>query len=288
MSGQFSYNVQAVPAWLEAATKAVAERAAAISGERHIPYNRERLAPASADIKRAHELGRTNIGNYMPALEGATAMANRASQDIHSDIDRYVNPYQRHVVSQLRDESGRHFRENILPYLESQFVRAGQHGGTQHRRYLARAAKESQAELSKAQHKALAHGYEQAAQHQLSDKNRMLASAKMMQDLSRARQISALGDVAQLEGQGAYSQEMDQKSRDLQYENYLRELSYPVARLSEYSSFLHGIPHTIVRSGYGHRSEAAAPEPMMTRMNTLGQLGSLAGQLFAAGMGRGR
>ncbi len=266
---------QEMPAWLQHLHKTQGERAQAIAGEKFVPYTASRLAEIPADIREAHARGRHRAGEYRPHLERAQRMGEAAAGTFPEHAHRYMNPYQQQVVSRLAEEGNRNFREQILPSLEAQFVRAGQHGSSKHRQHAARLARESQNEILGRQGQALAAGYQQSGQLFNADMARRLEAAREAGNLGAATQAGLAGELAILGEQGRYQQQQEQALRDLKFQDYLRELNFPKEQAAFASAMYHGIPTPLSTTTYG--ASPAAPQT-----NIAGNLGQMAAALLGA------
>lgn len=248
----------AMPDWLQHLHKTQGERAQAISGERFIPYTQSRLAEIPRDIREAHERGRNRSKEYQPHLQRAARMAEAAAGTFPENSERYMNPYQQQVVARLAEEGNRNFREQVLPSLEAQFVRSGQHGSSKHRQHAARLARESQNEILGRQGQALAAGYQQSGQLFNADMARRLEAAREAGNLGAATQAGLAGELAILGEQGRYQQQQEQAAKDLNFQEYLRQINFPKEQAAFASAMYHGIPTPTNTFSYG--SSPAAPQ----------------------------
>lgn len=277
----FTTNVQynELPPWMR---KPVQETVAEAVAETKIPYRRygeERVEPATPDVLRAHELGRAHIGEHRGHFNEARRALGRGTSPFHAHAQEYMNPYQRHVVSQIAEEGNRNFEENVLPALEARFVRLGQHGGSRHGRMARNAARDLQHEILNRQQQAMAQGYQQAGQMYNADMARQLDAARSMADIGTMGQAANFADVAALENQGRYQQQQGQAQRDIMYQEWLRNLEHPIHRLSQRQAILQGLPVPTLNQAYFQT-------PTTPQMNTWGQVGPMAGQILGAMMGR--
>ncbi len=273
-------DIQKLPEWLRIPYQNLTKEAEGLAREPYAPYPGRRLADLPPDLVRAHNLGR-QTGLHEPYVRKAEALVEGTRQPFHMRAKEYMNPYQKQVVEQIANEGNRNFTENVMPAIEAKFLRLGQHGGSRHADLSLRAARDLQREIMERQAQAMASGYQQAAQIYNADQARALEGARSFGDLGALTQAGQLSDVAMLENQGRYQQQQNQASHDVGYEDWLRQKEHPFNKLAWYNSMLHGIPHPGITSHW--RREPATPQ-----MNVLGQLGPLAGMMWAARQAGGK
>jgi len=265
-----------LPPWIKEHYRALAERARREAERPYQPYGGQRLAPIPEAMQRAHALSE-RTGTYLPYLESSTQALRRTQAPFYEGYERYMNPYMQSVVNRIAEEGNRNLTENILPALEAKFVRLGQHGSSKHATLARRAAREIQGEISAKQAQALASGYQQAAQVFNADQARALEGARQMATLGGLSQAGLLSDIAMLGEQGRYRQQQEQAAKDIAYQDFLRQQNYPLEMLAHQAALLHGIPTPTQQTSYQQ-------SPATPQLNVLGQLGNLAGNIYAARM----
>lgn len=263
-----------LPPWLLDMYRNLAERAQAISQAEYTPYQGERLAQMPPEFQQAFQLGE-RTGEYLPYLRTSEEVVKGAQRPFSQNYQQYMNPYQKAVVERIAEEGNRNFKENILPSLEAKFVRLGQHGSSRHAKLAREAARDVQGEIAANQAKALAQGYQQAAQIYNADQARALESARELSNIGGLKQAGKLADIAALTEQGRYKQQQAQAHKDILYQDYLRRLNYPQEMLQQQASILHGVPNQ--SQGMQFQQTPGTPQ-----LNVLGQLGNLAGNIYSA------
>jgi hypothetical protein len=261
-----------LPPWLEAFYKELSRLASSQAVTPYLPYQGSRLEDFNGDQKNAFALGR-KTGLHTAPLNQAEGQIGAGIQDFPGLYQRYMNPYTQQVVRGIADEGNRNFTQNILPSIESQFVGKGQVFSGHHQKMANKAALESQQQISRQQSDALARGYEHGAQTFGQDQSRHLLGAEAYGNLARQRQAGNLADIATLQDQGRQQQGLGQQGKDIAYGDFMRKQQYPKDQLNFYSSVLHGIPAPVTTTQY-------AQAPGTPQINTAGNIGSLAGQLY--------
>lgn len=270
-----SVQLEKLPPYIREAYKDAAEKAQQLYRRQYVPYPNSRQAPIDEDIFEAHRRGRAGVGEYKPYLNEAHGLARNASEAFPQRVGEYMNPYTEHVTDRIAEEGGRTFRERILPQLEAQFIRLGQHGSSRHQELSQRAARDLQSEILSKQMQSLERGYHQAGQTFNADMARRMIGAEQIGGLGQAQQAGNLADIATLEGQGKYLQMQDQAKKDLQFSNFLRQQGHEEKKLASYMAHMQGIP-------YESSQVKVHQLPGTPQMNMMGNLGNLAGQLWGA------
>lgn len=265
-----------IPEWLQKRWQAILAGAEKQFGEKFAPYTGRRVADYTDDLYRSFNMGR-NTGLYEPYLKGAENHITEAAKRFPEMSRNYMNPYLNDVVNDIATRGNRNFRENILPALTGQFARLGQHGSGHHANLATRAARDAQEEILRQQSQAKARGYE-TAQHMFhADQNRQLGAGQQKADLGRLSQALRVMDIAGLQEQGKLIQHHKQKELDQTYNDFLRQQNFPQERLSQYSSALSGVP-------YSAPSYSVNTTPPVPTLNTWGNIGAIAPQLYGMGM----
>lgn len=259
-----------LPDWLKSRWTPLTEKAQSIMEAPYVPYGPDRLAGIPEDILRSHQMARDQSGSYRPYFQESQRLAGEAGRGFPGAVQEYMNPYQEQVTRRISEEGMRNFREQMLPALESQFVRAGQHGSTRHQELASRAARDAQNEILGRQAQSLAAGYQQAGQLFNADMARRLEVAREHGNLGAMHQAGLAGELAMMGEQGRYQQQQEQALRDTKYQDYLRQQNYPKEQAAFASAMYHGIPTPVNTTQYSSSPNA----PQTNIAGNLGQFGS--------------
>lgn len=272
-----------LPPNVQATYSNMMQEAEKLAKEQFKQFPDNRMAEIPEDIRRAHQMARETVGDESKLLREAEDFVKRGRVPFHENFREYMNPYQQAVINQISEEGNRNFKENVLPMLESQFVKLGQYGGSRHADLALRAARDLQHEILNRQQQAMASGYQQAGQFYNAQQARELESANQLSGLAAANQGSRLADIAALESQGRYQQQQNQAAIDERYQNFLRSIEHPMQRLAFQASMMQGMPYQGMNQSY-YQTPAG---PQATVLN---QLGPLAAQIWSTRnlMGGGR
>jgi len=141
----YGQTIENVPKWMSDYTQGLIAKANAAAAEPYIPYGGPRIASFAPEQEQAFEMGRENVGNWQPFVEGSTAATvdvlggpsgleqaqpylDQGTQDFPGSVDQYMNPYIQHVLDRQEELAGRTLNEKFLPALDRRFVGAGQFG----------------------------------------------------------------------------------------------------------------------------------------------------------------
>jgi hypothetical protein len=239
-------------------------------------YRGETIAPLSPETQTAIERSR-QTGVTAPYFQQARNLQAGAAQPFRDVYRQYMNPYQQAVVNDIARLGERTLRENILPQLEAQFVGLGQQRSSRHDDLRLRAARDLQEQILREQGRLLASGYEQGAQHHHRETGRAAEAGRNIAELGRYAQASHLGDIESLMHAGQVGQQHRQNVANENRSEFLRQAYYPHQMLQQHAAILHGLPNQ------GITSEGLyVPRGLVPQVNTAGQVGSLAAQLYGA------
>jgi len=116
-----------------------------------------------------------------------------AGQSAAQTVGQYMNPYTENVVNRIGELGTRSLREQVLPGIEGEMIRAGQFGGTRQAELMGRAIRDATEGISAQQAQALQQGYGQAQQAAQTDLARQAQLASTAGGLGGAQQQALLG-----------------------------------------------------------------------------------------------
>lgn len=270
---------QTLPPWLESLYKKLGELSEREALAAYTPYSGSRLEDWHPDSQSAFQMGR-ETGTYKPWLTRSQSAYDTSQQRFPTQAASYMNPYTRLVADQATESGLKHFKDNMLPAIESQFVSKGQMGSGRHHALANQMGLDLQKQMAHQQNEILYRGYDQAGQNFARDQERMLHTGSGFSQLGRMHHAGHLTDVATLGQQGLQQQALNQQGKDMAYNDYLRKLNYPREQLNQHGALVHGFPAPQNTASY-----TQSPQP--PQLNTLGQLGSLAGTLYGAKLAGG-
>lgn len=143
-------------------------------------------------------------GAASPYIQGAASInpfgmsqpyTNAASQTFTGgNVSDYMNPYIENVTNRIGELAGRNLREQLMPAIGDQFIKAGQYGSSQMQQSVGRALRDVQESALSQQNQALAEGYKTAGQLFGQDASRMAQLAGQQGQLG----VSTMGQLGQL------------------------------------------------------------------------------------------
>jgi len=238
-------------------------------------YAEPRIANIPDEINLAHRNIR-NGGQEGAEMNLAQNRISQSTKPFYENYQAYMNPYQQAVLQQLSEEGSRNFNENIMPALDSRFMRLGQFGSTKHANLGLRAARDFQKELLSRQQQALHSGYEKGADIYNTQQNRNIDAATQYANIANAKQGSRLADANALENIGRYRQQQQQSVLDTQYQEYLRQMDEPMRRLEQQAAILHGVP------SFSRSVTSFSETPSTAPTSAPSNIGNIASSLLAA------
>jgi hypothetical protein len=110
----------------------------------------------------------------------------------------------------------------------------------------------------------------------------MLDASKQKAAIGGLYQAQNAADVNALMQQGQYQQQQDQNKLDYSYQNFLDQRNYPYQQIGRFADILNGVPQQSTQSA------TFTQIPSAPQVNTWGQLGALATNLYGLNMLGGR
>lgn len=256
------------------------------------------LGAASQQVQGT--VGRSALDAAQPFLGEAAGMSGvsaaqpylgAAGQTAPDVVGQYMNPFVENVVGRIGELGTRTLKEQILPGIEGEMIRAGQFGGTRQAELTGRAIRDAMESVSAQQSQALSQGFGQAqtaaqadlsrmaglastaggltqAQQQLladigartgslygADTSQQLAVAQQMAALARQRQEQGLTGGGALERVGAAQQGQTQRNLDLASSDFERQFAYPQQQIDQMIKTLQSVspavPKAELTQGFG-------------------------------------
>lgn len=131
-------------------------------------------------------------------VQMAQPYLQQAGQTAAQTVSQYMNPYEEAVVGRIGALGTRALKEQVLPGIESEMIRAGQFGGTRQAELTGRAIRDAMEGISAQQSAALQQGFGQAQQTAQADLARQAQLASTAGGLGGAQQQALLGAGARM------------------------------------------------------------------------------------------
>ncbi len=277
------YQHQELPAWFAGQQQRLGERAEGAATSAYQPYKGKRLADfLNPDIIRAYELARQE-GVDKPYLdESANFTRQGGNNEFTPEVaQQYMDPYRQQVIEQMVQQSNKGFNEQLLPRLQREFISTGNYGGTQNQDEVKRLTAEHERELNNAMIRALSEGYGQSSKMFESAQARKLEAGQNQRELGPYAQAGKLADVEAYRQVGGEQKDREQAERDLEYQDFQRQENYPYRMQQHQAGILTGMPQQF------QDIYKAEQTPGTPQLNTIGQLGALAANIYGARAGAG-
>lgn len=168
------------------------------------------------------------------ALQAANPYLQNAAQTSASQVGQYMNPYQQGVLDVIAKQGARNLREQLLPNVSDQFIRAGQFGSGRMGEFGSRALRDTQEAILDKQAALASQGYQQslnAAQADLARQAQLAGTVGSISgaDLSRVLQgAGQYGNLGQMQTQAGQAQQQfglsaAQQAQAAQAQDYARQ-----------------------------------------------------------------
>jgi hypothetical protein len=250
--------------------------------------------PRVADLSEAQQLGTQTVQNAagMSGVAAAQPYLQQASQTVPQALPQYMNPYMDSVVGRIGEVGTRTLREQVLPGIEDQMIRAGQFGGTRQAELTGRAIRDTTEGIAAKQAEALASGYGQAQSAAQADLARQGQLGQQVGALTQQQQQlqAAIGSDA-LQRVGALQQGQVQKNLDLAAQDFEKQFAYPQEQLGALTTTLANVapavPKGVLTQGYGApgQQQTYAPGALQSGISTVTGIAGAIKALQDAGIG---
>lgn len=279
----------ALPDWYTNYAMQVLANQQALSAQPYTAYQGPRIADFTPMQQQAFTQAQNAATAYKPGLQQAFQTAQSASgmsaagaaqpymqqagQLAPSMINTYMNPYMDSVVNRMGELGARTLREQLLPEIGDQFVRAGQYGGSRQAEAIGKAVRDVAESTQAKQAELLASGYGNAMSSAQADLARLSqlgatagnlgqadiasrqASADLLAKLAGQEQNLGLAGAGALQTMGQQQQALGQANLELAYQDFLRQQGYTQQQIDNMTKTLGGVagavPKSVLETGYG-------------------------------------
>lgn len=274
----YGQSIQNVPSWLSDYTQGLIARANTVAAEPYQAYQGPRVAGFSPLQQTAQNMASENVGKWSPltdaaqsgyqgvasgpgALSKAAPYLRGGTESYTDQVDKYMNPYVNNVIDRSTQLAQQKLQEQLMPAINSNFIKAGAYGSAGQQRATGRALRDVTGELQSQSRAALSDAYNQGAQLQGTEAMRQLQAGQTAgslygQDMSNQLQASqglgGLGqmiqslrgtDAASLAAAGADQQGQVQRNLDLGYSDFQQQRDYPKDQVNWMSGIINGMPN---------------------------------------------
>ena len=210
------------------------------------------VGPTDLQTAAFNQVG-SNVGNYMPALNAATGLAQTAGGDISGSIDNFYNKYNTDVVNAVGNLGQANIAQNLAPQANAGVVGSGGFGSQRGMQALGEVFSNAGLGLTAQQAALKQAGYSQALQAAQQQAQQQLGASQQLGNLATSTQGLGLGDVNALATIGGQQQTIAQN-----------EQNFPMQQLTNESQLLRGytIPTSTSSSYTGPIPGAYAASPL--------------------------
>lgn len=240
------------PDWVESASKKNYNLAETIASRPYTPYPFERVAGFTGDQSKAMSM----LRNMAPMAKSAMGPIDlpRMFEDVGrgGSTEAYMNPY----IDNVMDRTMGRIRQ-ATDYAKqwegnTAATGAGAFGDARHGIADALIEERGIQQMGDAAATGYAQAYDNAMGMKNTDINRML----QMADFNRQGIGDMMSYIDSLYRSGSNQQALDQHSMDLGYQDFLRQLNYPIDQYNLMAAALNQSP-------YGNQTTASQPGPSM-------------------------
>lgn len=264
-----------LPQWYSDFQQGIAAKGNAIAAQPYQPYGAPRIAGFTQDQSNAFNLTRngagaesnkiynnmqnaTRVGNAADATGDASPYLQKASQNSYDVVNNYMNPYNEAVTNRIAQLGARNLSENLMPAINSDFIRAGQYGSTPMMNEIGKSLRDTQESVLAQQAQVLQQGYGMAMDSAGNDMARFgqvgqtvgnLSNADSQMQLDANKVAGALGTIAQdarykdidaINNVGQTIQGMNQSNLDMAYGDFTAQRDYQANQLSWLNNLVKG------------------------------------------------
>jgi hypothetical protein len=197
-------------------------------------YQGPRIADFTALQQQAFEKTPQAAQAYEPYM----AEASRSAADV---TQQFMNPYTQNVVNRIGELGTRTLKEQVLPGIEGEMIRAGQFGGTRQAELTGRAIRDATEGISAQQSQALERGFAQSLGAAQQEQTRQGALASQAQQLG----LTGLGALQQA---GGMQQAQTQRNLDLAASDFERQFAYPQEQVKGMIGALQGVAPAVPKA----------------------------------------
>lgn len=197
--------------------------------------------------QQAFNQAQANVGNYIPALQGAANLVGQSGNtNIAQSAQNFMTPYTQDVVGAMNQLGIQNLQQNVLPGAQAAAAGTGQFGSTRGLTAAGQQLNAGLANLNANEAQALQTGYTQALQGAEYQAQNQLAAGQQLGNIANQTQALGLGDVNALSTLGAQQQQIAQNQSlfpltvEQQQANIMKGFTIPTSTTSTYTGPIPG------------------------------------------------
>lgn len=272
---KYGTAVTNLPQWFNDFQQGIASKGNAIAAQPYEAYGAPRIAGFTQDQTNSFNLTRNGMGAESNAIYGEMQNANSVGQNAdamgdakpwldksgqysYDTVNNYMNPYNEAVTNRIAQLGARNLQENLMPAINSDFIRAGQYGSTGQMNEVGKALRDTQESVLAKQADVLQQGYNSAmgyAQNDLdrfgqlgqttgnlsnADSNLQLDATKVAGGLGSVAQDARYADINAMGAVGNSIQDMNQSNLDMAYNDFTAQRDYQANQLGWLNNLVKG------------------------------------------------
>lgn len=232
------------PPWFQEYQKGLIAKADALANQPYQAYPGQRVAPLTDQQQQAYDMTSANVGAGTANVNAAqSAYETGTDPSLNQGVfDTYKSPYMEGVVNRIAELGTRNLTENMLPAVNSEFIKSGQFGSSNQGDFTARTLRDANESILGQQSQALQAAQEAAMSNYQTAMGRQQQAGGNLAALAKQQQSMGLTDAAALEAAGQSQQAQTQKGLDVGYQNFQEQRDYPMTQVNALNQVLYGQP----------------------------------------------
>jgi hypothetical protein len=220
-----------IPSWLSSDLQSLGNTATTLGGQAYQPYTGSQVAPLNTAQNQAFNMTQGLVGGTQPAFQNAQNITSQVANyglngPTQTQLNQYMNPYLNATLDQQQNRDLVNYSQQSNQ-LQEQQAQTGAFGGS--RAAVGQSQLLNNFNLNEQQQQAQAYSgaYNNAQQGVAAGMNTAANSATNMANLASGNQNAAMQQASALLGTGNQQQTQVQQGLDVNYQNYLTQLSWP-------------------------------------------------------------
>lgn len=228
-----------MPDWYQAARRQLITRASQIVNEPYQQYTGQRIAGLNQDQQNAYQQTRNTVAQGNQYGQQAANMIQAGGSGFNQNqFNQYLNPYTGQMMDELTRQATKNLNENLLPQVNDTFTGAGMFGSSRFGDFTQRAINDTQQTLLGQQANLLGSSYNNAMTAYGQGQDRQIAGGQQLGALGQTLFNQGITGASALEAIGNTQQNLDQRSLDLAYQDFVDQRDAPLKNLETMSGVI--------------------------------------------------
>jgi len=169
----------------------------------------------------------------------------------------YKNQYEEEVMNGIQRRMTEHYKNDILPGIEANFINRGAWDSSGRQNAVNRATEEHMRGMGEALGEIGHRGHQSAIQNAQEDMKRKIAGGAELKDLKSAEMKDQAGNISELERLGSRAQLINQEKLNRDYEDWAKQQEHPFKMFERENAAVRGLQVP----SYVYETKYNAPQP---------------------------